>query len=84
MKASELKYQVQYFQPDSYFFDRKTMAFFGDSMANFGVRVANVKQYDGAVVECWELYRRKAVKHGLKGSHFFDCKTYASVHGEAV
>lgn len=34
MKASELKYHVS--QTDSHFFDRSSMKFFGDTMANYG------------------------------------------------
>ena len=82
MKSSDLKYLVQTHCPDSHFFDRKTMQFFGDTMANYGVMPANVKRYDGSVVECWELFRRKAVKHGLKSSAFFDCKTFQQIHGD--
>jgi hypothetical protein len=67
MTPAELKYQYQQANPDGHFFDRKTMAFFGDTMANFGVRD------DG---DCWELYRRRPVKHGLRSSHWFDKQTF--------
>lgn len=68
MTPSELKYQVEEANP--YFFSRKTMTFFGDTMRNYGVRDAG---------DAWELYRRRAVKHGLKTSAFFDKKTFKQV-----
>ena len=57
--------------PDSHFFDRKTMAFFGDTMKNYGVT-----SYDE---NTWELYRRHAVKHGMQKSAYFDKVTFAQV-----
>jgi len=91
MNAAELKYQVLQACPGTHFFDAKTMRFFGDTMRNFGVRSARVRtNYDdngnyttaaGVVVECWELYRRHAVKHGLKSSHFFNKATFKNVSG---
>lgn len=52
----------------SYFFSKDTMKHFGDTMKNYGCRTATV---DG--VECWELWRKRAVKEGLKSSTYF-CK----------
>jgi len=66
MTKSDLKYHVT--QTGSFFFDRKSMQFFGDTMANYGVRSYNT--------ELWELYRKHAVKHGLKDSAYFDKITY--------
>jgi hypothetical protein len=68
MTSSELKRRHLSAVPDSHFFDRKTMQFFGDSMRNFGVRSLD----DGLL----ELYRRHPVKHGLQASHYFDAQTY--------
>lgn len=89
MNASELKYQVENAGTAPHFFTRNTMKFFGDTMANYGVRKVTIKtnynaagDYDpdnGAFVECWELYRRRPVKHGLQTSHYFECKTFARV-----
>lgn len=56
---------------DPYFFSRKTMQFFGDRMSNYGVRAAVIDTYSETGVECWELYRRHPVKHGLKTSAYF-------------
>lgn len=93
MNASELKYQVGQAGHDSHFFDRKTMQFFGDSMKNYGVRSAEIiSQYngagefvskEGAPLQVWELYRRRAVKHGLKDSAYFDKATFRRVFSVA-
>lgn len=72
MKPSELKAAVLAADPDNHFFDRGAMRFFGDSMSNYGVRSVTVQAGDaGLTVEAWELYRRRPVKHGLQGSHYF-------------
>ena len=47
-----------------HFFDRQTMRFFGDTMRNFG----SYRDAGGNVY----LYRRKAVKHGLRGRWLFN------------
>ena len=75
MTPAELKYNVE--QTDSYFFTRKTMQFFGDTMKNYGVRAKTVI-ING--IECYELYRRKPVKHGLSKSAYFDRITYKRIH----
>lgn len=94
MNASELKYNVENRGKDSHFFTRRTMKFFGDTMRNYGVRKAQVAtNYDdagnyvsaaGVVVECWELYRRRPVKHGLSDSVYFNAQTYAKVDGAVI
>lgn len=68
--ASHFRMFVQSECPDSHFFDRKTMKFFGDTMGNYGLRDAGTM---------WELYRRKPVKHGLKSSAYFDKQTFRRV-----
>ena len=70
MTPSELKYQVECAGTCEYFFTRRTMKFFGDTMKNYGCRSAG---------GCWELYRKRPVKHGLIASKFFDKKTFESV-----
>ena len=59
--ASDLKY---WYNENNHgnFFDRKTMAFFGDKMANYGI-INN-----GVIVT---LTRRKPVNNGLQGSAYF-------------
>lgn len=71
--ASDLKYWHEYHNPNSHFFDRKTMKFFGDTMKNFGV-----KRWKN----CYELYRRRPVEHGLYKSFYFELDTLKQIHGE--
>jgi hypothetical protein len=87
MNASELKSRVD--ATGSYFFERDSMRFFGDTMRNYGVRESEiVTNYDaqdncvenGITVKVWELYRRHAVKHGLTKSAYFDQKTFSRVY----
>ena len=67
MTPSELKYQVEQHNPSSCFFTRSAMKFFGDTMRNYGVCSAG---------DCWELFRKKAVKHRLNSSAYFDKVTF--------
>ena len=71
MTPSELKANILKHDPESHFFDRKTMRFFGDAMRNYGVRKTEIIGYDPLPVEVWELYRKRPVKHGLQSSAFF-------------
>ena len=82
MKPSELKYHVEQ-GSDSHFFERRTMKFFGDTMANYGCRQATVKTRDG-LVDAWELYRKRPVKHGLKSSAYFAADDYRRVFEETI
>ena len=74
MTQNELKANILAHDPDSHFFDRKTMKFFGDTMRNYGVRKAEL---NGVTV--WELYRKRPVKHGLKSSAFFRTTDFQQV-----
>lgn len=78
MNPSELKYNVE--KTGSNFFSRDSMKFFGDTMRNYGVSSATVTEYDGTATECWELYRRRPVKHGLDKSAYFCKKTFRRVY----
>ena len=72
MTTSELKRQYKSNNPEGCFFDRESMRFFGDTMSNYGVRDAEaIKDYHGETFDCWELYRKHPVKHGLKSSTYF-------------
>lgn len=62
----DLKYAVESCKSERYFFTRDTMRFFGDTMPNYGLIVHD---------DCYELYRKKPVKHGLTSSAYFDKKT---------
>ena len=74
MTPSELKTSILAHDPDSHFFDRKTMQFFGDTMRNYGVRKAEIEG-----VDVWELYRKRPVKHGLQSSAFFRVSDFKQV-----
>ena len=79
MTPSELKYKLEWAGHESNFFSHQTMRFFGDTMQNYGVSSAVVETRDGAQVECWELWRKRPVKHGLKSSAYFDKSTFERV-----
>lgn len=70
MTASELKYLHETNNPNSHFFSRATMKFFGDTMKNYGVK---------AHPDYYELWRKHPVKHGLKESAYFHKKTFKRV-----
>ena len=74
MTPSKLKANILAHDPDSLYFDRKTMQFFGDTMKNYGVRKAEI-----GGVPVWELYRKMPVKHGLKSSAFFRATDFQQV-----
>ena len=76
MTASELKYKIEQAGQEPHFFTRSTMKFFGDTMANYGVRSAVIDTWTEDKVDVWELYRRRSVKHGLNKSAYFDKATY--------
>jgi hypothetical protein len=89
MTPSDLKYHVE--STGSHFFDRRSMRFFGDTMANFGVRSTVVQAMGDTVdpvtgkyvmvqTEVWELYRRRAVKAGNRGSFYFRKSDYSRAH----
>ena len=98
MTPSDLKYNVQINNTENHHFDRSSMKFFGDTMANYGVRsavvntnynadgmwigehVGNVVGESGVPVEVWELYRKRAVKYGLKDSVCFAKDTFKRVY----
>jgi hypothetical protein len=68
MTPSDLKYHHERLNPDSHFFDRDAMRYFGDTMKNYGVI---------AHEDCYELRRKRAVKEGIKFSTYFDKVTFA-------
>ena len=70
MTPSELKYNIEAAGHLPYFFTRSTMKFFGDTMSNYGCRDAG---------DCWELWRKRPVKYGLKSSVYFCKKTFKRV-----
>jgi len=82
MTPSQLKYNVEL--TGSFYFTRKSMKFFGDTMRNYGVISNKIKKSSGDTIEVWELFRMKPVNHGLNGSVFFSKDTYKKVCGEAL
>ena len=79
MTKSELRAAVK--ATGSHYFDRETMKFFGDTMANYAVssKPVEVETHTRGKVLCWELRRKRPVKHGLTASAYFDVKTLALV-----
>ena len=74
MTPYELKRKVLENDPNSHFFDRKTLRFFGDSMANYGVRRTMID-----AIPVFELYRKRPVKHGVNKSVYFHAVTFKEV-----
>lgn len=75
MTVYELKHKIADKYP--YYFSRKAMKFFGDTVKNYGVRRVKICGHD-----CYELYRKKPVLHGLQTSAFFDVNTFKRVRLE--
>jgi len=81
LTASDLKFKVER-GPDSHFFERSSMNFFGDTMANYGVRAQTqtIKSWsEPEGVECYVLYRKKPVKMSMQDNAYFNVKTFERV-----
>ena len=92
MTPSQLKNEVEVAGHERHFFDRTSMKVFGDTMSNYGVRstliTCNYNQHGhyvetGVQVEVWELYRKRAVKHGLKQSAYFGKALFKQVYARS-
>ncbi len=56
------------------------MRFFGDTMANYGVRQpVELETLGGKKAMAYELFRRRSVKHQNKESAWFDASTFERV-----
>lgn len=75
MTVYELKRKVLENNPNSHFFDRKTLRFFGDSMKNYGVKRTMLDD-----IPVFELYRKRIVKHGINKSSYFHAVTFDQVY----
>jgi len=82
--ASHLRMFIEEAGHSPYFFDRKTMRGFGDTMKNFGVCKTKVIMNDDSICEAWELYRRRPVKFGNQGSFYFCATTFKRLHPKSV
>jgi hypothetical protein len=71
MRPCELKRNAERSDLGKLFFVRETMKFFGDTMANYGVRDAG---------DSWELHRKRPVRNGLRSSHFFNKLTFELIY----
>ena len=71
MTPNELKIKVEEAGHEPFFFNYRTMSFFGDTMGNYGVRDAE---------NCWELYRKEPVKYDLSGSAYFNKQTFRRIY----
>ena len=75
---SDLKWLMEYPGVDRSkksrgFFSRDNMKFFGDTMSNFGLRKPKeIEDIMGDIRFAYELYRKRPVKNGLDGSHWFE------------
>lgn len=80
MTASELKYRYNEKQ-QGHFFDRTSMKFFGDTMMNYYVarRPVFVSTCSNDRVKCWELQRKRPVKHGMSANAYFACDDFRRV-----
>lgn len=54
--ASDVKFALK---SENYFFERKTMKFFGDKMTSFGIKTVNGKRY---------MYRKPSAKVNIFGT----------------
>ena len=82
--ASDLKHMVQ--RTGSYFFDRQSMRFFGDTMANYYVPQENkkaliveIENSIGETFNCYALERVHPVNGGLCSTAYFDVDTFERV-----
>jgi len=76
---SDLKWHVEQAGDEPFFFTRETMRFWGDSMKNYGLRSNVTVETRNGPVACFELYRKRPVKHGLDSSAFFNAQTFTRV-----
>lgn len=78
MNASELKFKHELHSPESFYFSRDTMKFFGDTMSNFAVvKCAAIIDETGELVPVvYVLSRKKPTKKGAPA------KRMAVFHGE--
>jgi hypothetical protein len=74
MTKTELIKRVR--QTDSHYFDKKTMAFFGDTLRNYRIDT-NIHNINS--VRCYKLNRLSPVNGGLVSPVFFSIDTFEQV-----
>lgn len=86
MTASELKRQYELHNPNGKFFTGENMKFAGDTMSNYYVPADTclVMNFSGETFRCYELQRKKPVKHGLIKSAYFAIDTFKQIHANEV
>jgi hypothetical protein len=84
VNASYIKLHYTLKNPNDHFFDRKSMRFFGDTMANYAANntMHHVETYSDGVVECYMLRRKKPVKNGLSSPAFFSVDSFELIHSK--
>ncbi len=78
--SSDLRAFVESVNPNSKFFTRDAMKFFGDTMRNYGVRRVHGVCLSGFPVNAFELFRRKHVKNGLQRPAYFCPVTFKLIY----
>ena len=86
MTASKLKTLHEQHQPNSFYFTKKAMKFFGDTMSNYYVPagLVRIKKRDDEIVDCYALERRRPVKNGVSKTVYFDAQSFSLVSGQLV
>ena len=86
MTPSQLKAKHLELNPESLYFTRDSMRFFGDTMSNYRVpaKPVIVETILGERFTCYELQRKRAVNGGLKTSAYFDINTFKRILGEPI
>ena len=79
MNKCELKCRVK--QTGSFFFSRKTMRFFGDTMKNYSCSSNPIEIIDSLDNrrKVYALWRKTPVKQGLQETAYFDAITFKRV-----
>ena len=90
MTPSNLREAHESANPESKYFTRENMKFFGDTMRNYGVRSVIIMSHTNSEgvyhyetmnkIAVHELYRRAPVKHGLDTSTYFHMGNFKVVH----
>ena len=80
MTSSELKAMIEAKGTAEHFFDRKTMKFHGDTMANYGVVETVIDTWSENNVEVYALYRKRPVKFGIWSTVYFRKDTLETEH----